>query len=97
LGLIINELVTNSLKYAFPKTDAPRLRIKINEREGSLWVEVGDNGPGLPEGSKPGKSKSFGLKLIGSLLKQLKGTMEVQSGPGQGTLFIFEIKNYQLH
>ncbi|MBK9319885.1 MAG: sensor histidine kinase [Bacteroidetes bacterium] len=92
-GLIINEIVSNSLKHAF-KT----------ERKGEILIELAqpvtdrfklmsaDNGIGMPEGFALGKSDSLGIQLIQALTDQLEGEMEVESSPGQGVKYIINFK-----
>lgn len=79
LGLIINELATNSFKYAFnEENENPTLKIEIIKFNNGFQLSYEDNGPGL---STAGKKRTFGLKLIESQVKQLKGTMErVENG-----------------
>jgi PAS domain S-box-containing protein len=81
-GLIVNELVTNALKYAFP--DGRRGVISISFRpEGDQYVlEVGDDGVGLPEGYRADGSKSLGLLLVTSLVSQLDGTLDIDTSAG---------------
>ncbi len=81
-GLIINELVSNSLKYAFPKTDQQNnnLEIKIyfiRTENNELLLEISDNGIGLPEGFDLKKSQSLGLQLVDTLITQLDGEREI--------------------
>lgn len=81
-ALIINELVSNSLKHAFPdlKSTARENVILINlrrENNHKLILTVSDNGVGLPEGFNMQKCESLGLKLAGVLVQQLKGTIEL--------------------
>jgi two-component sensor histidine kinase len=89
--LIINELVTNALKYAFPPAflrdaAAPAsCEITIGIRmEGTLIsLTVGDNGMGLPEGFDWRKAKSLGLRLVNILAcNQLRGTIGVETSGG---------------
>jgi two-component sensor histidine kinase len=82
-GLIVNELVSNALKYAFP--DGNRGMITITCRplnDGEILLEVADNGIGLPQGVIPAQSNSLGLKLVSGLVKQIDGTMSVESNDG---------------
>ena len=67
LGLIINELLTNSFKYAYPTTQIPQLRLTLNKK----MLHYADNGPGLPNAANPVKFTSFGIYLIQSLSKQI--------------------------
>jgi PAS domain S-box-containing protein len=88
LGLAVNELVINALKYAF--VDRPgKLSINSVAREGALRLTVSDDGPGLPEG-KSGGAKSLGLALVLQLVKQMGGTLETDSG-APGARFIIQL------
>ena len=88
-ALIINELVSNALKHAFP--DAWRraggtgeVRIALHREAGHRFaLTVTDNGVGLPAGFDAQKCESLGLKLVGALVKQLRGAHQL--GPGDGT------------
>ena len=83
VGLILNELVTNALKYAFPGGRAGTLRIALR-RDGPerILLSVADDGIGLPEGLEVGRSRSLGLKMIHSLTRQIRGQVEVRRGTG---------------
>lgn len=77
LGLIINETVTNALKYAFPEENSGEILIKLGSLEKMKYeLYLGDNGIGFPEDVNPKNSKSLGLKLIHNLSRQLRGTIE---------------------
>ncbi|MFT5668875.1 MAG: two-component sensor histidine kinase [Vicingaceae bacterium] len=80
LGLIINELVVNALKYAYNDINRPMLKISLKEDNHQLVLEVEDNGPGVME--KVEKSTSFGLKLVNSLSRQLNGVIEINRKKG---------------
>lgn len=100
-GLIISELVTNSLKHAFPKEaigwqadqkDPCTIGIRLVKENGSYLLHVFDNGIGMPSGIDPLTSKSLGLKLVTFLAKhQLRATIEVNTG--KGTEFMFRFKH----
>ena len=70
VGLLLNELVTNSCKYAFPFHPNPRLEIGCQQEQGQIQVWVSDNGPGF---TWPVKGNSFGMKLIDMIIDKLKG------------------------
>lgn len=70
LALIVNELVTNALKYAYQDTEDPDLQVSITTTKEFLQLSVSDNGAGMPV--KVSKSNSFGLKLVQSLISQLE-------------------------
>jgi two-component sensor histidine kinase len=77
-GLIVNELVTNSLKYAYPDGEAGRIRISCRRTDyGQYSLVVGDDGPGLPVGFDLNTNTSLGLKLVSNLVKQIEGQMKV--------------------
>lgn len=95
LGLIVNELVTNALKYAFPVSAEKHpdqrglIRISLEETDGGMWVlQVRDAGVGLPPGFSPEQSGGMGLGLVQALTGQVGGTFEI--GPhlpgGGGTV-----------
>lgn len=85
LGLIINEIVTNSLKYAFKKQDDKqnRLTIRLNKRsESMMQLTVADNGPGLPPKNIIESKKSLGMELIDALTSQLGGNLDISNDGG---------------
>ncbi len=89
-GLIVNELLTNALKFAFPG-DAPRGAIAITQRIRGDLVEIGvsDDGVGLPDGLNPQTAKSLGMELIRILAMQLGGTVEFRTGRGTSAILRF--------
>lgn len=85
LGLIVNELVSNTLKYAFQEGEHGVLRIElIRHDEVQYTLTVSDNGRGLPEDFflKQQKGQSFGLKLVQSLSKKLEGNIRFYNNNG---------------
>ena len=82
--LIINELLSNSLKYAFPGGRKGEIRIALHkDGNGGIVLTYSDNGVGLPEGLDPRKTKTLGLRLINKLVSgQLKGRLEVRQAGG---------------
>jgi len=84
LGIILNELVTNALVYAFPSgkaRDGGRgiVRVELSASEGSLSLRVSDNGVGLPAGER---RTGTGLGLVNLLVQQLDGTLALEGGGG---------------
>ena len=79
LGFIVNELITNSAKYARSNII---VRLEASASSGRLSLSVLDDGPGLPEGFDPARSKGLGMKIVATLVKQIGATFE--STPGEG-------------
>ena len=84
LGFIVNELITNSAKYA-----GGHVTVRIDAASATdRSLSVIDDGPGLPAGFQPSDSKGLGMKIILSLVKQIGGRFEISSGGnGRGTNF----------
>ncbi len=81
-GLIINELISNSLKHAFPNGRKGQIKIKLTSDKQKISLTVEDNGQGLPEELQLKKTKTLGLQLVNTLTKQLKGTIKHQKTKG---------------
>lgn len=80
-GLIVNELMTNSIKHAFPKNKG-KISISFHSVGSNIEMAVSDDGVGIPKDFKWGDTKSLGLKLVRSLADQLDGKIELISGNG---------------
>ena len=81
LGLIINELITNSLKYAFNESDKGEIYVSLKKENGKTSLVVGDNGIGMRDQSNP-KSDHMGTRIIQTFVRQLEGTIELLDRPG---------------
>ncbi|WP_414576501.1 PAS domain-containing protein [Anabaena sp. CCY 9402-a] len=85
-GLIINELVSNALKYAFSADRAGEIQVSLSQATNqTLILIVRDNGVGLPAEFDSKKTKTLGMTLIQGLVKQLRGSLEINIH--QGTEF----------
>ena len=84
LGFIVNELITNSAKYA-----KGNITVRVETTLPACHaLSVSDDGPGLPAGFDPAKSKGLGMKIVLSLVKQIGGELHISSGDnGRGTCF----------
>ena len=71
IGLIINELITNCFKYAFPESIAGEVSIKFSQNQEKYTLTIQDNGVGIPETIDWEESPSLGLKLVRLLGQQL--------------------------
>ena len=88
-GLIINELVSNSFKYAFPNNAKGAIFIEIRKQDkDTLLISVKDNGVGIKDISGLDDTDSLGLKLVKMLVKQHRGNYNVSNSEGA----LFEIK-----
>lgn len=81
IGLIINELITNSIKYGFPDKKG-KIEVKLYNLGPELVLEVKDNGIGFPENFDPLSGKSLGFKIVKSLATKLKAQLEVRNENG---------------
>jgi PAS domain S-box-containing protein len=91
-GLIINELVTNSLKYAFPDGRKGEIKINFSQNNSNIYeLFVGDNGVGISEDIDIERSKSLGLRLVTMLVNdQLEGEIDLKRN--NGTKFMIKFK-----
>lgn len=79
-GLMLNELISNSLKYAFPDERPGEIRVRLGATaDGHVELVVGDNGIGLPADLNFRTTKFLGLQLINILARQLLGSVELQN------------------
>ncbi|QOD60135.1 sensor histidine kinase [Polaribacter haliotis] len=91
LGLIINEIITNSYKYAFRNDKENKLSITINKEKNSDYkLTIEDNGPGLSNNFDVKKAKSLGLRLVNRLVKQLQGTVNQTNKNGAKFEILFK-------
>ena len=87
IGLILNEVITNAYKYAFPDRGLGEIVISFQKTTAeNFQLQVKDNGIGIPDNFNIDKAKSLGLNLVRGLVEQLDGTMKLM-GSDQGTQF----------
>jgi two-component sensor histidine kinase len=89
IGLIINEIVTNALKYAYSNSNRPALHITLSEEDTKLVCTIKDNGIGIDEQQWKQKKNSFGKQLITALCKQLRAQQTLVVN--EGTQFMITI------
>lgn len=82
LGLVLNELVSNSFKYAFKEKQNGELNITLEEKADQLHLIVSDNGNGFPAGLDIKTGKSFGMKIIRAFAQKLKAKLDVYNNNG---------------
>ncbi len=91
IGLIVNELITNCLKYAFPKGSSGNLWFKFDVAIDHLYLRIADDGQGIKDIEESQKD-GFGFTLIKTLADKLKAEMKIDSS--SGTVFEMKIKKY---
>lgn len=92
LGLLINEAVTNALKYGIKGDEEGEIHIALKRaQEKAFELEIGDDGSGFPDAINYKNTKSLGLKLIHNLTRQLKGTI-VKDDSKKGTNYVVKFK-----
>ncbi|MFO7896541.1 MAG: PAS domain S-box protein [Candidatus Cloacimonadales bacterium] len=82
LAIIINECITNSMKYAFADNDNPQVLLQVDQQESLLKLRYADNGCGVENLDDLDSSKSFGMRLIKMMVNDLKGKLEIQNRAG---------------
>ncbi|HEX8529830.1 MAG TPA: histidine kinase dimerization/phosphoacceptor domain -containing protein [Cytophagales bacterium] len=91
LGLIINEAVTNTLRYAFPGGRPGRVLVALQRLEECAYrLTVADDGVGLPAGYDPSRSRSLGMTLLHGFSAQLGGELRITGPPGLTLTLVFQ-------
>ncbi|PKL15803.1 MAG: hypothetical protein CVV49_19550 [Spirochaetae bacterium HGW-Spirochaetae-5] len=90
LGIILNELITNTMKYAFSGMNNGIIIVSASLLDKHVKIEIHDNGVGIPETVSFENSTGFGMQLIGLLTEQIGGTIKIVRG--DGTRFVLEFK-----
>lgn len=93
-GLLVNELITNSIKYAFPTKQAGEITVGLVEKEDVIYLRIEDNGIGLPKDFDMMKTDTLGLQLVSTLVEQLDG--EITVGNHQGTKYLITFGKVKL-
>ncbi len=95
-GLLINEIVSNALKHAFPNERDGEIFIQLNKKEDMIFLNIKDNGIGLPEDIDPKNHDSFGFLLIYTLVSQLDADLEVNREGGLEFCINWNTSEYQM-
>jgi len=82
LGMILNELISNALKYAFHNRDGGDIWVEMKKTANELLLQVRDNGVGLPPGFDPALTSTFGYEIIRAFSQKLKARMNVDGNQG---------------
>ena len=92
MGLIINELLTNVTKYAYPGQPHGTATVKYERtRAGATQLRVVDSGVGLPADFDPTKSKGLGMRIVNALCQQIGARLEIERLSGTGTSFLITV------
>jgi PAS domain S-box-containing protein len=91
-GLILNELITNAVKYAFEPGCVGEVRVSFRKLDQMFEMRVTDNGKGFPKDFDVSKTKTLGTELIVRLTRQLKGKIHLGPGPGTDVVVVFPDK-----
>jgi len=89
LGLIINELASNSFKHAFRASRKGIFEVSVNRKNGNYILRVKDNGAGIPGGLDIKKNESLGLQLVDTLIEQLYGNFQINTDSGTEVVIEF--------
>ncbi|MBV9744195.1 MAG: response regulator [Acidobacteriia bacterium] len=92
-GLIVQELLSNSLKHAFPNDASGEIRIDFHQAGSDYQLHYRDDGRGFPEGFDINRSKSLGMQLIGDLTTQLRGQLSYFNAGGAHFCLTFRERN----
>lgn len=97
LGLILNELISNTLKYAFPNEQIGEVRISLSADADQVELKVEDNGIGFPSNFAPDASRSIGFSLIHAFTQKLGGSLQLNNAEqGARASLVFPINNATL-
>lgn len=88
-GLIINELISNSLKHAFPDNQEGNIYIKLSTADKQYCLNIRDDGVGIPQDINPSNTDSLGLQIVAALTQQLEGSLEINNNNGTEFQIIF--------
>lgn len=92
IGLILNEAITNAIKYAFDKSGGTIIIALQSVGNDNLLLTVTDDGKGLPDEFDVNQISSFGIELMKALCRQLKGTFEMRNKPGVTVMIDFQVE-----
>jgi two-component sensor histidine kinase len=94
-GLLLNELITNTYKHAFPEQNEGTIAISMHQKRNTAHLTVEDDGVGLPPDFDIEQSSSLGMTLISTLVQQLGGSLSIQSAPSTRFQISFDIVENQ--
>lgn len=90
-ALILNEIITNSVKHAFKNTENPKIKISLSQKENRIYIKIHDNGVGFPTNFLD-DSSSMGVTILRTLCQQLEANLHSENNNGACIRFDFESK-----
>jgi two-component sensor histidine kinase len=90
VALVVNELLTNSMKYAFKHARSGKIEIAIRAIAEEIQIAISDDGIGMPDDFDPTKSKGLGMRIVSALTQQVRGKID-RLPAAQGTSFVMTI------
>jgi len=91
LGILVNEIITNSMKYAFTGRSDGVITVTASKADERIVITIADNGAGIPEGVTFENSTGFGMQLANMLTMQIGGSIRIERGEGTGFVLEFKI------
>jgi two-component sensor histidine kinase len=91
-GLIVNELITNAIKHAFPSAAKGFISVNLKSKNNTVYLEVKDNGIGFDSNIDFRNTNSLGLQLVSTLIDQIEGDIEFKSEKDKGTEVLITFK-----
>ncbi|HMK54665.1 MAG TPA: PAS domain S-box protein, partial [Methanobacteriaceae archaeon] len=95
LGLIINELIVNSIRYAFPHANKGHIEVELKSNDDQYQLKIADDGVGLPENIDFKHPKTLGLQLVNTLISQIDGIVTLDNTNGTEFKIIFKESKYK--
>ena len=92
IALIINEIISNALKYAFEEDEAGEIRVTLEQDDDYIILNIKDNGKGITNEELEAASESFGLELINTLVEQLDGSVVTNYKHGTSYNISFQLR-----
>ncbi len=89
-GLMLNELITNAIKYAFPEGRPGTIHVRLSApRDGRVRLTVADDGVGLPVAVDPKNPKTLGLQIVSDLARQIDAEISIERNGGTSYTLVF--------
>lgn len=94
-GLLINELISNSLKHGFPENKTGKIEVEMERTADKYVLKVRDNGKGFPENINFQNTETLGMQLVNTLVEQIEGTVDLKNDNGTEFTIVFKAHEYK--